>query len=235
MTAATLGTMVGYKAGDETVRAYMAAPRGQGPRPGVVVIHEWWGLNDQIKGVADKIALQGYNVLVPDLYRGKVAEEPDLAHELMRGLDEERAVGIIKGAVGYLKGLRGAAAMPVDTIGFCMGGGLSLATALAGAEVQGTVMFYGSVKTSEASVAPLRAPLLGLFGDEDRGIPVDDVKKFEAALKSAGKDASIVVYPHAGHAFMNEKRPSYVPDAAKDAWGRVTEFFGRTLKPKAGA
>jgi carboxymethylenebutenolidase len=229
------GTMVSFKVGDETVQAYLAQPKPAGPHPGVVVIQEWWGLNDQIKGVADRVAALGYAAIVPDLYRGKVAADPELAHELMRGLNETRAVDIIKGAAAYLRGLPGAKDAAVGTVGFCMGGGLSLMAALKGANVQAAAMFYGKVETTADAVAPLRAPVLGLFGADDRGIPVEDVKKFEAALKQAGKDATIVVYPGAGHAFFNQERPSYVPEAAGNAWERLKEFFAKNLNAKAAA
>ncbi len=216
----------------EKVQAYLAEPAGVAFHPGVVVIHEWWGLNSQIKGVADRLAGLGYVAIAPDLYRGKVASEPDLAHELMRGLNEDRAVGIISRAASYLRTLGKTSGRPVGLIGFCMGGRLSLATALKKGGVQAAVMYYGSVETTKEAVRPLNAPLLGLFAGEDRGIPVDDVKKFEVALKEAGKTAKIVVYPGVGHAFFNEERPSYDKEASLDAWALTKEFFDEHLKVK---
>jgi carboxymethylenebutenolidase len=227
------GEMVSYKAGGETVRAYLARPEEEDRgTPGVVVIHEWWGLNDQIKGVADRLARDGYLAIAPDLYRGKLAADRGLAHELMRGLSENRAVDLIKGAADHLRSLGGGNHRRVGTVGFCMGGRLSLAAALKGAEVQATVMFYGSVETTRETVEPLRAPLLGIFGREDRGIPVEDVKKFEEALKAAGKVAAIQIYPGVGHAFFNEQGPSYDRQFAVDAWARTQAFFAKHLKPK---
>jgi carboxymethylenebutenolidase len=217
----------------EKVQAYLAEPAGVAFYPGVVVIHEWWGLNGQIKGVADRLAGLGYLAIAPDLYRGKVASETDLAHELMRGLNEDRAVGIIAGAASYLRTLGKTSGRPVGLVGFCMGGRLSLATALKKGGVQAAVMYYGSVETKKTALMPLNAPLLGLFGAEDRGIPVDDVRKFEAALKEAGKTAKIVVYPGVGHGFFNEERPSYDQEAARDAWAQTREFFAGHLKVKS--
>lgn len=232
IAAERAGETVSFEAGGETVRAYLARPEaGDRGSPGVVVIHEWWGLNDQIKGVADRLAREGYLAIVPDLYRGKVAADRGLAHELSRGLNEGRAVEIVKRAAGHLRSLDGADRRRVGTIGFCMGGRLSLAAALGGADVQGTAMFYGGVETTRAAVEPLRAPLLGIFGDRDRGIPVEDVKKFEAALRAAGKTAEIRIYEGAGHGFFNEQNPSYDSTSAGDAWVRTREFFRKHLKP----
>ena len=224
------GKMISYEANGEKVAAYLARP-ARAHAPGVVVVHEWWGLNDQIKGVADRLASAGYLALVPDLYRGTVAADAELAHELMRGLNEDRAVSLIQGAVTELRAIDGDATRPIGTIGFCMGGRLSLATALKGSDIQSAVMFYGSVETTEAAVAPLQVPLLGIFGAEDRGIGVEDVRKFEAALKGAGKQADIVIYPGVGHAFFNENNPGHNAELARDAWKHTLEFFAAHLKP----
>jgi carboxymethylenebutenolidase len=224
------GSPTSFKVGDETVQAWLARPAASGPTtPGIVVIHEWWGLNQQIKGVADRLAKAGYVAIAPDLYRGKQPADAGLAHEMMRGLSENRAVGIIKGAVAHLRSIDKAGSRSVGTIGFCMGGRLALATGLRGAPVQATVMFYGSVETEEDAIEPLRSPLLGIFGAADRGIPVEDVRKFEAALKAANKKATIIVYPAAGHAFFNEDRAAYDRDAAEDSWNRTVEFLAETI------
>ena len=227
--------MTSFEAGGEKVGAYLAVQSGAGVRPGMVMIHEWWGLNGQIKRVADRLAALGYAVIVPDLYRGKVADykEPDLAHELMRGLNEDRSVGIAKGAAALLRARAGAPALPVGIIGFCMGGRIALATALKGGDVQAVVMFYGSVETTKEAVAPLGCPLLGLFGKDDRGIPEEDVRKFEAALKAAGKTATIHIYPGVGHAFFNDERPGFEKDVGQDAWANVKDFLAAHLPPPA--
>jgi carboxymethylenebutenolidase len=229
------GSDITFEAEGETVNAYLARPVGRGPHPGIVIILEWWGLNDQIKGVVDRFAGIGYLALAPDLYRGKVARDAGLAHDLSRGLSETRAVGIVKGAVAHLRSLEGARDRPVATLGFCMGGRISLASALKGADVQATVIFYGSVETTPEALAPIRAPVLGIFGREDRGIPVADVERFEAALKTAGKDATIIIYRGAGHAFFNEERSSYDMEVAQDAWHRTREFLDKYLKPAPAA
>jgi len=235
------GKIISYKVRDEQVQAYLARPQKTGMMPGVVVIHEWWGLNEQIKRVADRLAEEGYIAIAPDLYRGKVGTDAGLAHELMRGLNENWAVDVVTGAAAQLRGLElrdrhGAPAtgrMPVGTLGFCMGGRISLATALAGADVQAAVMYYGSVETSKEALKPLSVPLLGIYGNEDRGLPLDQIRAFEAALKEAGKDATVLVYPGVGHAFFNEDRPSYDEEAAKDSWERTKMFFKKNLTAEA--
>ena len=228
------GKLVSYKVRNEAVQAYLVRPQKITRVPGVVVIHEWWGLNDQIKRVADRIAEEGFMAIAPDLYRGKLGTDAGLAHDLMRGLNENYAVDVISGAVAHLRGIdarerRSAtpsgARMAVGTLGFGMGGRISLATALAGADVQAAVMFYGSVETQKDAFKPLQVPLLGIFGNEDRGTPLDQIRAFEAALKESGKDATILVYPGVGHAFFNEDRPSYDREIANDAWERTKAFF----------
>lgn len=224
------GSITTFKVGDETVQAWVAKPEGSGPAtPGMVVIHEWWGLNKQIKGVAERLAASGYLAIAPDFYRGKVPADAGLAHEMMRGLSETRAVDIIKGAVAHLRTIDKAGTRPVGTVGFCMGGRLALAAGLRGAPVQATAMFYGSVETTEDAVATLKSPLLGIFGADDHGIAVEDIKKFEAALQAEQKKATIIVYPAVGHAFFNEERSSYDPITAEDAWHRLQEFLQETI------
>lgn len=234
------GRLVSYKVRNEPVQAYLVRPQRTAAMPGIVVIHEWWGLNDQIKRVADRLAEEGFVAIAPDLYRGKLGTDAGLAHELMRGLNETYAVDVIAGAAAHLRSIeardrRGpaptAARMAIGTLGFCMGGRISLATALSGADVQAAVMFYGSVETSKEALAPLQVPLLGIFGNEDRGIPLDQIRAFQAALKDAGKDATVLVYPGVGHAFFNEDRPSYEREAANDAWERTKAFFRTHLAP----
>lgn len=237
------GKLVSYKVRDEQVQAYLVRPQRTAAMPGVVVIHEWWGLNDQIKRVTNRLAEEGFVAIAPDLYRGKVGTDAGLAHELMRGLNENYAVDVVAGAVAHLRSIeardrRGPAPtsprMAIGTLGFCMGGRISLATALSGADVQAAVMFYGSVETSKDALAPLQVPLLGIFGNEDRGIPLDQIRAFQAALKDAGKDATVLVYAGVGHAFFNDDRPSYDREAANDAWERTKAFF-RTHLPPGGA
>src|SRR5262249_41964656 len=141
------GTMVSYPSGSETVSGYLAVPQGGGKHPAIVVIHEWWGLNDWIKSKADDFAKQGYVALAVDLDRGKVAQDPDMAHQLMRGLPDDRAVRDMKGAVAYLRNRPEVDASKIASIGWCMGGGLSLDLAVAEPTLSGAVIYYGHLMT----------------------------------------------------------------------------------------
>ena len=237
------GQMVSYAVGGDQIKAYFSRPIPPSAFPGVVVIHEWWGLNDQIKGVADRLAAEGYLAIVPDLYRGKVPTDAGYAHDMMKSVNENWAVTVIEGAATWLRATDAkerrrtpGQRMPIGTLGFCFGGRLSLATALRGGDIQAMAMFYGSVETDPKVLESITVPVLGIFGNEDRGIPLDQVKAFEAALKTAGKKATILVYTGVGHAFFNEERPGYDPDVSIDAWERTTMFLRDSLgRPAVGA
>jgi len=224
--------VVSYPAAGETVSAYLGNFPGSRNSPGLVVVHDYWGLNDQIRGVVDRLTRLGYVVLAPDLFKGKLVSDPGLAQDMRRRLDEERAVTIVKGAIDELRKLDRVTNRPIATIGFGMGGRISLATALRGADVQGTVIFYGGVETTREAIAPLRAPLLGVFGGGDHAVLEKDVKLFEAALKDSGKDAKIVSYPGLGHCFMDETRSDYEPEEAKDAWIQMRNWLAVKLDPQ---
>ena len=226
------GKQVTYKSGDEIVSGMLYAPaNAKGKLPGIVVIHEWYGLNDWVKEQAQKFADQGYVTLAIDLYRGKVAAGPDEAHELMRGLPEDRAIRDLKAAVAYLKTQKNVDPQKIGTIGWCMGGGYSLAAAIAEPTVKATVINYGRLATDENVLKTINAHILGIFGAQDRGIPVDSVKKFEATMKALGKQIEIKIYDDAGHAFENpNNKQGYKPEDAADAWKRQTDFFAREFK-----
>ena len=222
---------VSYKSGDETVQGMLYTPEGKGPFPGIVVIHEWWGLNDWVKEQAAKLSDQGYVTLAVDLYRGRVATTPDEAHELMRGVPEDRAKRDLHAAVEFLTSQPNVKKDRIGSIGWCMGGGYSLDVALQEPTLKADVINYGHLATDAASVQKINASILGIFGGQDRGIPVEDVKKFEQMLKGQGKKVEIVIYPDAGHAFENpNNKAGYRADDAADAWKRTSEFFASTLK-----
>jgi carboxymethylenebutenolidase len=216
------------------VTGYLARPeaRSPTPRPGLLVIHEWWGLNDNIRAMTRRLAGEGYVALAVDLYDGKVATDPDTALATMQAAmaHSDRLLDNLKQAHAYLRQKAGAGRTGV--IGWCFGGGWSLETALAlGADLDAAVVYYGRPQTDPAALVRLRAPLLGLFGGLDQGIPVDHVRAMEAELHKLGKDATIVVYDHADHAFANPSGTRYQPQAAEDAWRRTTEFLARHLRP----
>jgi carboxymethylenebutenolidase len=196
-----------------------------------VVVHEWWGLNDWVKEQAQKFADQGYVTLAIDLYRGKVATSPDEAHELMRGLPEDRTARDLKAAVAYLKTQKNVDAARIGSIGWCMGGGYSLQAALVEPTLKATVINYGRLVTDQESLKKINASILGIFGAKDRGIPVDSVRKFESELKKLGKKVEIKIYDDAGHAFENpNNKEGYIKADAEDAWKLQTDFFARELK-----
>jgi carboxymethylenebutenolidase len=222
---------VSYPSGDETVKGVLYTPEGKGPFPAIVVIHEWWGLNDWVKEQASKLADQGYAALAIDLYRGKVADNPGTAHELMRGVPEDRALRDLHAAVVFLESQPNVKKDRIGSIGWCMGGGYSLDVALQESTLAATVINYGHLATDPAAIGKIQAAILGNFGGLDQGIPPEDVKKFETALKQAGKSADIKIYAGAGHAFENpNNKTGYRAEDAADAWQRTVNFLASTLK-----
>lgn len=225
------GKIVSYKSGDETVQGLLYTPSGKGPFPGIVVIHEWWGLNDWVKEQASKLADEGYAALAIDLYRAKVATTSDEAHEIMRGVPEDRAARDLHAAVEFLKAQANVKKDRIGSIGWCMGGGYSLDVALQEPALTATVINYGHLASDQDSLRKINASILGLFGGQDRGIPPEDVKKFEQSLKGLGKKVEIHIYPDAGHAFENpNNKAGYRAADAADAWKRTTDFLASTLK-----
>src|SRR5277367_2246459 len=217
---------VSYKSGDETVQAVIYTPDGKGPFPGILVIHEWWGLNDWVKEQATKLSDLGYVTLAIDLYRGKVATTPDEAHEIMRGVPEDRAKRDLHAAVEFLKSQPDVNKDRLGSIGWCMGGGYSLDVALQEPTLKVDVINYGHLATDSESIQRINAAVLGIFGGQDKGITPDDVKKFEQLLKQNGKKVEIMIYPDAGHAFENPNNTAgYRAADAADAWKRTVNFL----------
>ncbi len=224
---------VSYKSGDETVNAVMYTPQGKGPFPALVVIHEWWGLNDWVKEQASKLADQGYVTLAVDLYRGKVATTPDEAHEIMRGVPEDRANRDLLAATSYLRTQKNIVPNRVGSIGWCWGGGYSLNLALNDPKLKVAVINYGHLATDDASLKKINAAMLGIFGGQDRGILPADVNKFEAQLKALGKTAEIHIFPDAGHGFENPmNKQTYRAEDAAQAWKLTVDFLAKNLKSK---
>ena len=234
-----MGKMTSYKRPDgKSVNGYLAEPAQGAKAPGMVVIQEWWGLTDQIKGVADKLAKAGYRALVPDLYRGKVALEANEAKHLMEGLNFGDAAGQdIRGAVQYLK----KDSPKVGVTGFCMGGKYTFLAAARCSGIAAAVPWYGMLRANALDaanpehaldvVADFRCPILAFFGAEDALIPQHDVGELRQRAQQTGRDLDAVVYTDAGHAFANESRPeAYRPEAADDAWRRALAFFATKLE-----
>lgn len=202
------------------VRAYRA--EAPGASIGVVVIQEWWGLNDHIKEVADRFAGEGMLAAAPDLYHGVVTTEPDEARKAVMELDLDQAVREIQATTDYLLAQPGIEAVAV--IGFCMGGRLSLRMSIEGERLAAAVVFYGRA-LSDDEAALVKVPLLGLYGSEDHGIPLDSVRAMQRQLEAAGVPNQVRIYDGAGHAFFNDTRASYDAQASQDAWQRTLSWI----------
>ena len=220
-----MGAMIDIKRPDGgALRGYLAeAGRG---KPGIVVIQEWWGLNDQIMGVADRFARAGYNAIAPDLYKGRVTTKPDEANHLMEGLDFPGATHQdIRGTTQHLKGLGGKVAV----MGFCMGGALTVAAGVHVAEADAGVAFYGIPPAAFADPAKIRVPFQGHFANQDDWCTPAAVDALEAAMKGAGQKPDIHRYD-AAHAFANERSDAYDVTCANLAWERMLPFLAAALK-----
>ena len=218
----------------KTLNGYLAEPKAGKNAPGVVVIQEWWGLNDQIRGVADKLAGAGYRALVPDLYRGKSALEAKEAEHLMNGLDFADAAGQdVRGAVQYLKSTGSTKA---GVTGFCMGGALTLLAAVNAPEADAAVAWYGFPPLEYVDASKIKAPLMGHWATQDQFFPIGKVDELEKKLRAANVKFEFHRYD-AKHAFANETADSkglpplkHDPKAAEQAWKRTLDFFAKNLK-----
>ena len=198
--------------------------------PGVILIHEWWGLNDNVEAMARQLSSLGYLVLAVDLYNGVRAKTPDEAASNMKAAvgDMDTTHANLKAAYALLKA---KGATRVGTMGWCFGGAMSLQATLAmPKEIDATVIYYGKLETDPAKLPLLKKPVLGLFGGTDGGIPVESVRAFEATLKAQGTPVDINVYAGVGHAFANPSGKNYMAEAAEDAWNRTTRFLATNLK-----
>lgn len=228
---ALITDMIEFGKNGDQVPAYMARPDDDAQHPGVIVIQEWWGLNEHIKDVTRRMAHEGYVAISPDLYRGEVAEEPDDAYKLMMEHEMDDALADITAGVKYLLGLDYVVPKSIGVMGFCMGGSLSARMSMTDEGVGACVVFYGGFgDQAESTVPEIRVPFLGIFGEADTGIPVESVKKLERLLEEHGKTHDINIYPDAPHAFFNDGYESYREDHANDAWAKTLAWFETYLK-----
>ena len=212
-------------------RGYLSLPAGKTPPlGGIVVVHEWWGLNDHVKHWADRLAAEGYAALAIDLYGGVVATTPDAALAAMKGVDEAKSRATLLAAHRFLAEDPRVRATRRGCIGWCFGGSKSLALALAAPDLDACVVYYGSqLVTDPAQLAGLHAPLLCVFGSRDKSIPAEKIKAFDAALTAANKPHEILTYD-AEHAFANpSNEKAYNSAHAADAWEHVRKFFAQHL------
>ena len=223
---------VTFKSGTESGSGLLVTPEGKGPFPAVIVIQEWWGLDDWVKDQARALAKEGYEALAVDLYHGKVTNKQEEAHQLMMGLPPDRAIRDLKGAYSYLASRADVKKDRIGAIGWCMGGKYTLELATQEPNLKAAVAYYGAPPTEPAAIARIKAPILGNYGAEDKGPAPEQVKAFEEALKKAVKPVDVKIYAGAGHAFANPNNPwkGYREDSAKDAWARTVAFFAKHLK-----
>jgi carboxymethylenebutenolidase len=222
---------VEFPSGKETASGFLATPDAPGRHSAIIVIHEWWGLNDWVKEQTEKLAEQGYVALAVDLYRGKATADPNEAHELMRGLPQDRGVRDLNAAFDYLASRPDVNNNRIGSIGWCMGGGFSIQLAVHQPRLAACVVNYGALPTDPNDLQQIFAPVLGNFGGQDHGITPDDVNAFEKAMHNAGKRIDVKIYQDAGHAFENpNNKNGYRPEDAQDAWARTLNFFSHALK-----
>lgn len=211
-------------------KAYLSLPAGaKAPLPGVVVIHEWWGLNEHIRHWTDRLAADGYAALAVDLYDGKVATTPDEALATMKKVDDARAREILSAAHRFLAEDPRVKAGKRGVIGWCFGGGWSLQQALMQPDLDAAVIYYGRLDTDPKVLATIEAPVLGVFGNADEGIPPAAVDAFATAMEQAGESLELHRYD-APHAFANPSSANYDAKAAEDAWEHVRAFFAKHLR-----
>lgn len=221
---------VDFKTNGEAAQGYLARPDGNGPFPGVVVVQEWWGLDDHIKDVARRFAAEGFAAFAPDLYHGKITKEPDEAGKLMMALDMPKASKELAAAAEHLADQPFVDGRGIGATGFCMGGGLALTLACDSPHIKAAAPFYGMNPDPTDKVANLRGPVRVSYAEHDDWVGPPVREALEAALKKHGKDYEIHVYPGTSHAFFNDTRPdAYNEEAASDAWNKMLALFRANL------
>lgn len=225
---AVSGEMVKFSVvDDDSVQGFLVMPEEGGIFPGLVLIQEWWGVNDHIKDVAGRFAKEGYVVLAPDLYGGKATKDADEAGRLMQGLDKEAALCMLTAAVDYLQSHLAVADGRIGVTGFCMGGSFALLLACRSQRVKAAVPFYGDVPADE-ELENLSAPVLFIGAENDFWITQDKISRLQDALSRLRKEGEVKVYRGVGHAFFNDTRPdAYNQAAAEDVWQTVLQFLAR--------
>jgi carboxymethylenebutenolidase len=225
--------MVQYPSEGATVRAYTVTPPGKTPRAAVIVVQEWWGLNDHIKDIARRYAKEGYLAIAPDLYSRlghKVTADSNEAGKLMNTLKQEDGLKDLSATVIYLRSVPEADAARIGVTGFCMGGSYALLLPCVNSSIKAAVPFYGWIPNPDTPIQKLACPVLYIYGEEDGYISKTDIYRLANALKKYNKPGEIKTYPGASHAFFNDTRKEvYKSVQAKDAWDRALAFFKQHL------
>jgi carboxymethylenebutenolidase len=229
--AENLVSTVSYDPAQPKAQGTLVVPDQSGPKPALILIHEWWGLNDNIRDFAQEFADLGYVALAVDMYNGEATQDPQVARKLagsVRG-NLDGAFGNLRSAIEYLQSHPEVDASRVAAVGWCFGGGWAYQMAKNDLGVRASVIYYGQFNP-EDDLNMMRASIMGHFGAEDRSIKVDDVKTFQATLKTQGGDHEIFIYENAGHAFANKDNTrAYREGSAKQAWDRTTRFLKKHL------
>lgn len=212
----------------QNAQGYLARPATDGEFPAVIMIHEIFGPNDNIKEMAEKLASHGYVVLAVDLYDGKVASTIDEARSIRGSFEQQQWTDNMNSAVGYLEERFGVES--IGSIGWCFGGGQSLNLALNNQGIDATVIYYGQLVTDPPTLSKISWPVLGIFAGLDTGIPEQTVREFESALNYLDIENEIIIYPGVNHAFANPSGDRYAPEESRDAWEKTLDFFEANLK-----
>ncbi|MFB5628301.1 MAG: dienelactone hydrolase family protein, partial [Nitrosarchaeum sp.] len=211
-----------------TTNGYLVRPAIDNNYPAIIMIHEWWGLNENIKEMAKKLASHGYVVLAVDLYDGQVATTSEEARKLVTSFDKNIGIENMNSAISYLD--ENYSPEKIGSLGWCFGGGQSLNLALNNTSIDATVIYYGSLVTDTKELSVITWPVLGIFGELDKGITIDTVNTFENSLNQLGIQNEIIIYPGVDHAFANPSGDRYAPEASQDAWQKTLEFLQSNLK-----
>lgn len=215
----------------DNFNGYLVRPNAEGKFPGVVLIHEWWGLNQNIKNMAHDLAEEGFVALAVDLYNGKVATESSdarkYATEVRNNMDS--ALSHMKSAVEFLRANEFVVSDSVGSMGWCFGGGMSMQLSL-NDNLEATVIYYGNLETDKEALSRIDWPILGIFGEEDRSITVESVNEFVTSLDELGIENEIYIYEGVGHAFANPSNPGHDPESTEDAWMKTVSFLNKNLK-----
>ncbi len=224
---------VSYPGDACTLKAYVAEPAAAESSPAVIVVQEWWGLNDHIRDVARRLAREGYFAIAPDLYSRQghqVATEPNLAAQLMGGLKKQDGIADLQTAVRWLRAQKHARSTRIGITGFCMGGSYALLLPCEIREIAAAAPFYGEIPPDE-KLQNLGCPIFYAYGENDGWIQRADVDRLAAAMKKFDKRGEVKIYPGCSHGFFNDTRPDvYRPAEAKDAWNRTLKLFAENLK-----
>ena len=225
---------VEFQANGSSASGYLAEP-ASGSGPAVVVMQEWWGLDDHIESVCDRLAGEGFIALAPDLYHGETTDQPDAAEQKMMAMSMDQAGKEMSGAVAFLAAHPGNSGTGVGAVGFCLGGGLAIWAAATNPEIAAAVTYYYVMPHGKPDFTQIQAPVLGHFGTADEFVPVADAEALLGELRAAGVEAEFAFYEGAGHAFFNDtnRLGTYDPDAAARSWQRTTDFLRENLAPPA--